>query len=364
MSSLRQRLIHDLQLRNRSTGTIRTYVSHVCGLTRYYGQSPEQLDQEQVRAYLIHLLRHCFATRLVELGTDLHTWGQNLMHHPHVHCVVPGGGISPDGTRWVASPPNFFLPVRVLSRVFRGKFLAELRRAWQAGELSFHGSLEHLRHQKQFQRLLNRAYQVEWVVYAKPPFGGPEQVLKYLARYTHRVAISNNRLVSLDDKGVTFQWKDYAQGGKGRTMTLLAVEFLRRFLLHVLPSGFQRLRRYGFLANGHAAAKLELCRRLLQQPTSLAETADLETAHEAVFEEETLRLCPICRAGRLLLVRAMLPRGGIQPLQSALLPLWPGRTLRLRFHSIHSLCPARHHHRRQGSFAHAGKTQRILCIFV
>lgn len=149
--------------------------------------------------------------------------------------------------------------------------------------------------------MLDRAYQVEWVVYAKPPFGGPEQVLKYLARYTHRVAISNNRLVSLDDDGVTFQWKDYAHGGKWRTMTtLLAVEFLRRFLLHVLPSGFQRLRRYGFLANGHGGAKLELCRRLSQQPPAVAKTADLATAREAASEEEAgLRLCPICRAARL-----------------------------------------------------------------
>lgn len=276
---------------------------------------PEEIAQIalQNKAVLYELLLRTSARTLQEIAADprhlgaqigflsvLHTWGQNLLHHPHVHCVVPGGGISPDGAQWVASPENFFLPVRVLSRVFRGKFLEGLRRAWQKGELSFHGSLERLREDREFQRLVDGAYQREWVVYAKPPFGGAEQVLKYLARYTHRVAISNNRLVSMDDERVTFHWKNYAQGGKRGTMTLRAVEFLRRFLLHVLPSGFQRLRRYGFLANGHGQTKLDLCRRLLLQPSPTAATAPVESVAEADPEgDAALPVCPVCRQGRL-----------------------------------------------------------------
>ena len=172
----------------------------------------------------------------------LHTWGQTLQHHPHVHCVVPGGGLSPDGTGWVASPKGFFLPVRVLGRVFRGKFLALLGTAFDRGRLAFHGRLRELVGADRFHQLLRAAAQTEWVVYAKPPFGGPEQVLKYLARYTHRVAISNRRLVALKDGRVRFRYKDYARGGRRRTMTLEASEFLRRFLQHVLPSGFVRIR--------------------------------------------------------------------------------------------------------------------------
>jgi hypothetical protein len=187
----------------------------------------------------------------------LHTWGQNLQHHPHVHCVVPGGGISPDGSRWVACRPGFFLPVRVLSRLFRGLFLALLRAAFDRGKLSFHGRIAGLADPGEFRRALAAVSGVEWVVYAKPPFGGPRQVLKYLARYTHRVAISNRRLVALDGDEVTFRWKDYARGGEQRVMKLQAVEFIRRFLLHVLPAGFVRIRHYGFLANRVCRAKLE-----------------------------------------------------------------------------------------------------------
>ena len=277
---------------------------------------PEEIAQIalQNKAVIYNLLFQTSAQALQEIAADprhlgaeigflsvLHTWGQNLLHHPHIHCVVPGGGISPDRTRWVASPANFFLPVRVLSRVFRGKFLAGLRRAWRDGKLSFHGSLEPLRDDREFQRLIDRAYRREWVVYAKPPFGGAEQVLKYLARYTHRVAISNSRLVSTDNDRVTFRWKDYARGGKCTIMTLLAVEFLRRFLLHVLPAGFQRLRRYGFLANGQSQTKLELCRRLLRQPSSTAD-APLKSVTETGSEGEAAApICPVCRQGRLRL---------------------------------------------------------------
>src|SRR6266849_9382632 len=178
-----------------------------------------------------------------ELGVVavLHTWGQNLHHHPHVHCVVPGGGPSPDGTRWIGCRPGFFLPVRVLSRLFRRLFLDELRAAFEDGDLGFFGELADLAEPVTFTRRLRELRRVEWVVYAKLPFGGPEQVLAYLGRYTHRVAIANRRLLSLADRKVRFTWKDYRQGGITKVMTLDADEFIRRFLLHALPDGFHRI---------------------------------------------------------------------------------------------------------------------------
>jgi hypothetical protein len=237
----------------------------------------------------------------------LHTWGQNLQHHPHVHCVVPGGGLSPDGSHWVPCRPGFFLPVRVLSRVFRGKFLALLQSAFDQGKLSFHGKLAALADPGAFQRRLAASAQTEWVVYAKPPFGGPEQVLKYLARYTHRVAISNHRLVALEDGKVLFHWKDYAHGGKPKTMTLQAIEFIRRFLLHVLPAGFVRIRHYGFLANRVCREKLDLCRALLDAVTPSGPVA-AEPASEpkgAVEGERVAPLCPACGEGRMVVVETV-----------------------------------------------------------
>ena len=186
----------------------------------------------------------------------LHTWGQNLTLHPHVHCVVTGGGLSPDGSRWVAGSDNFLLPVRILSRVFRGKFLGGLRAAFQNGRLRFHGRLKALARPERFHHLLDKTVRTEWVVYAKPPTKGPATVLKYLARYTHKTAISNRRLVDLTEGQVSFRWKDYAHGSKRGTMTLEAIEFVRRFLMHVLPSGFVRVRHYGLLANRHRQEKL------------------------------------------------------------------------------------------------------------
>jgi len=195
----------------------------------------------------------------------LHTWGQNLHLHPHLHCVVPGGGISPDGSRWVACrKKSFFLPVQVLGSRFRKLFLTYLKKAFQKGRLRFHGDMAGLSKPAAFEALCRRARRIKWVVFVKPPFGGPEQVLKYLARYTHRVAISNRRLLSLEDGRVTFEWKDYAHGNKNGTMTLDAVEFIRRFLLHILPGGFMRIRQFGFLANRARGKKLALCRTLLQ----------------------------------------------------------------------------------------------------
>jgi hypothetical protein len=235
----------------------------------------------------------------------LHTWGQNLQHHPHVHCVVPGGGLSPDGTRWIACRSGFFLPVRVLSRVFRGKFLALLGNAFDRGKLSFHGKLRVLADAGAFQRQLTASAQTEWVVYAKPPFGGPEQVLKYLARYTHRVALSNRRLVALEDGEVTFHWKDYADGGGQKTMSLKATEFIRRFLLHVLPSGFVRIRHYGFLANRVCREKLTLCRALLGVATALTDVAiapSAEAKAEVEVGQALTHVCPCCKEGRMVIV--------------------------------------------------------------
>ena len=232
----------------------------------------------------------------------LHTWGQNLLHHPHVHFVVPGGGISPDRSKWQKCPAGFFLPVRVLSRVFRGKFLALLRGAYEQGQLAFRGDLASWGTAPGFKRIVAEAYRMEWVVYAKPPFGGPEQVLKYLARYTHRVAISNDRLLKLEDGQVTFRWKNYAAQGKKQTMTLSALEFLRRFLLHVLPRGFMRIRHYGFLANRHRESRLALCRRLLEannQPG--AETDGLQDPRDALpAAVDIAARCPMCAIGSLI----------------------------------------------------------------
>jgi len=189
----------------------------------------------------------------------LHTWGQNLLFHPHLHFVVPGGGISLDGTRWVACRPGFFLPVRVLSRLFRRLFLAYLDKAFLAGKLTFFSSLQHLNEHSAFLRHLAPVRTAEWVVYSKPPFAGPQQVLDYVGRYTHRIAISNNRLLSIDNDKVRFRWKDYRNGNRLGTMTLSADEFMRRFLLHILPEGFQRIRYYGFLSNRHREQRLARC---------------------------------------------------------------------------------------------------------
>jgi hypothetical protein len=177
----------------------------------------------------------------------LHTWGQNLLHHPHIHFLVPGGGIAPNGQSWIACQPGFFLPVRVLSRMFRGLFLHYLEKAFAAGALNFFSQHCHLHEPAAFRRYLAPVWKAEWVIYAKRPFAGPAQVLDYVGRYTHRVAISNNRLVSMDNGKVRFRWKDYRNGNGQKTMTLEADEFIRRFLIHVLPDGFHRIRYFGFL---------------------------------------------------------------------------------------------------------------------
>jgi predicted Zn-ribbon and HTH transcriptional regulator len=240
----------------------------------------------------------------------LHTWGQNLQLHPHLHCVVPGGGLSPDGKRWVGCKPGFFLPVRVLSRLFRRLFLESLEKAFDAGKLQFFRALEPLRERPAFFQLLAETKTTEWVVYAKRPFAGPQQVLDYVGRYTHRVAISNNRLLDMENGQVRFQWKDYRHGDKVKTMTLSADEFIRRFLLHVLPEGFQRIRYYGFLGNRYRQEKLNRCRLLLGMP--VADQVPISSPEDDYldrYEDLTgcsLRQCPQCQQGRMVRV-AILP---------------------------------------------------------
>ncbi len=238
----------------------------------------------------------------------LHTWGQNLLHHPHVHYVIPGGGIGPDHDRWEPCLPGFFLPVRVLSAYFRRRFLEALEKLYRQGELLLTGTLAHLRDAQAFHRYLDPWRNADWVVYAKPPFGGPRQVLEYLGRYTHRVAISNHRLVSLQDGQVTFRWKDYRHEQRSRLMTLGTDEFIRRFLLHSLPDGFQRIRFSGFLANRHRRSKLALIHELLADPvTELLplpkDCADLL----ALLTGQPKDQCPFCRLGRMQRIEVLPP---------------------------------------------------------
>lgn len=241
------------------------------------------------------------------LGADigfmavLHTWGQNLLHHPHLHCIVPGGGISPDEKRWISCRPGFFLPVRVLSRLFRRLFIEGLQQAFQAGELKFFSSLKSLKDPKTFTDYLAAVCNIEWDVYAKPPFGGPEQVLAYLGRYTHRVAISNHRLINAEDQQITFRWKDYRDEGRQKIMTLKANEFIRRFLLHVLPPGMQRIRHFGFFGNRVKKRKLALCRTFLQSkpaPARLTQAVDYRDRFEELTGK-SLRDCPSCETGKM-----------------------------------------------------------------
>jgi Putative transposase/Transposase zinc-binding domain len=268
------------------------------------------------------LLMRAAAEALIEVAADpkhlgaevgvlavLHTWGQNLELHPHVHCVVPGGGLSPDGHRWVGSRPDFFLPVRVLGRVFRGKFLAGLRAAFAGGRLRLPGNPGPRAGPEEFERLVSESVRTDWVVYAKPPFGGPEVVLKYLARYTHRAAISNHRLLELKDGLVRFRWRDYAHGGRWRTMTLSAVEFVRRFVMHVLPKGLVRIRHHGLLSNRHRREKLARCRELLGAAAAGA-VEEVVPRPEGPDPVTPARACPVCGAGRLVVI-AELPAGDV-----------------------------------------------------
>jgi hypothetical protein len=258
------------------------------------------------------LLFRAVAQTLLEIATNrrllgarigflavLHTWSQNLLLHPHVHCLVPAGGLALDGSRWIPCRRKFFLPVPVLSRLFRGKLLAFLGTAWAQGKLQFSGQLAALADPARFHAWLHQLRQKDWVVYAKPPFGGPQHVLKYLARYTHRVAISNGRLLSLADDRVSFHWRDSKDGKRLKVMTLEAVEFIRRFLLHILPPGFVKIRHFGFLANRNRSRALALCRQHLRSAISHHPTAEVLTQQQRQALE---RRCPVCQRGTLRFV--------------------------------------------------------------
>jgi putative transposase/transposase-like zinc-binding protein len=238
----------------------------------------------------------------------LHSWGQNLHFHPHLHCVVPGGGLSADEQRWISGPRRFLLPVRVLSRLFRRLFLEALQKAYAAGKLQFFGQLQALCHPQTFLNYLAPLCHSEWVVYAKAPFGGPQHVIEYLGRYTHRVAISNRRLLAMENGEISFAWKDYRDGGKDKVMTVSAGEFIRRFLQHTLPPGFQRIRYYGFLANCHRARKLERCRQLLASACSaLLPSLPAGRAFLEALTGSDFRRCPQCGVGILACIPFLPP---------------------------------------------------------
>jgi hypothetical protein len=236
----------------------------------------------------------------------LHTWGQQLHHHPHLHCVLPAGGLAPDGTQWIPCRPHFFLPVRVLSRRFRRLYLAGLEHLYGQGQLTLTGRCRELAEPAPWYQFLADVRDKEWVVYAKEPLPEPQHVLKYLARYTHRVAISNHRLMALENGQVTFRYKDYQRGHRLRTLTLEAVEFLRRLMLHVPPHGFHRMRHFGFLANRVRQEKLAQCRTLLGPVTRLhAQEAAVDLKMSAVSGGEPGSVCPVCQHGRMQLVQTL-----------------------------------------------------------
>ena len=265
----------------------------------------------QNKRAIYDLLFQASAATLLEVAADpkhlgaeigflsvLHTWGQNLQAHPHVHCVIPAGGLSPDHSRWIHPKHHFFLPVRVLSRVFRGKFVAGLKRLFRQKKLGFHGNLRPLAEPKLFRSFLRLLFRNDWVVYAKRPFGGPEHVLQYLARYTHCVAISNHRLVSFAEGKVTFRWKDYTHGNKKRMMTISADEFLRRFLLHVLPRGFVRIRHFGFLSARRRREFIAVCHLLLAEAPRPCQTQTVTPPSLTTW------LCPCC-GGTMIIIEKL-----------------------------------------------------------
>jgi hypothetical protein len=278
---------------------------------------PQQLSQLmlQNKKVLYDLLFRASAETLLQVARDpkhlgaqigflsvLHTWGQNLLHHPHIHGVIPAGGLTADHSQWIRPRYQFFFPVRVLAKVFRGKFVTGLKRAFRQGRLTFAGTLKPLENDKAFRSFLRTLFRQNWVVYAKPPFGGPQHVIGYLARYTHRVAISNHRLLDFDQDWVTFRWKDYAHGNQKKKMTLSSQEFLRRFLLHVLPRGFVRIRFFGFLANRCRRTLLPQCRFLLSKIHVIVVT-NVSPVQPTGFR------CPRC-AGPMIILESFPPCDG------------------------------------------------------
>jgi len=246
----------------------------------------------------------------------LHTWGQNLMDHPHLHCLVPGGGLSLDGRRWISSRGGFFIPVKVLSGLFRGKFLFYLKEAYRGGKLKFIGEIRSLGDTRKFQMMMDELYQQEWVTYCQSPFRSPKQVLEYLGRYTHRVAIANHRLIKVEEGKVTFYWRDYKDGNKNKQMTLEAFEFIRRFLLHILPNNFVKIRHYGLLSNRNRQTKLRRCQKILGS-TSKGKQQSTESIgwEELLFELTGIdpRICPCCKKGRMVTREILPPQGPAPP---------------------------------------------------
>lgn len=277
---------------------------------------PNQLNALALRNQKVvyDILFKAGSEALLELGKDskhlgaeigfitiLHTWGQNLMDHPHLHCIVPGGGLALDGDRWISSPHQFFIPFKALSRLFRGKFLYYLKQAFQNGKLKFTGEIPYLNKQQTFGKLLNELYKVEWVTYCKPPFRDSEQLLEYLGRYTHRVAISNQRIIKFEDDKVTFRWRDYKDDNKIKLMTLNVLEFIRRFLLHILPQGFVKIRHYGILSNRSRCTKLKKCREFLGLIDKVKQKSKLSW-EDLLFKLTGInhRNCPICGQGKMI----------------------------------------------------------------
>jgi len=275
------------------------------------------------RKVLYNLLFRSVSETILELSNDpkhlgakigvigiLHTWGQNLMDHPHVHCIVTGGGLSPDEDRWVSCRKGFFIPVRVMSALFRGKFLDLLKSSFEAGDLVFSGGISHLKEPGNFEPFRRHLYHKKWVVYCKPPFDGAKGVLQYLGRYTHRIAISNHRILTIRDGNVSFLWRDYADDNRQKTMTLQAGEFIRRFLLHVLPSRYVRIRHFGLLANRNRKDNIALCREILGS----GKTVTKENDRQETWQEQLLRICgidvttcPVCQKGRMFRTALLLP---------------------------------------------------------
>ncbi len=258
---------------------------------------------------LYNLLFKASAETLSELAGDkkylgakightsvLHTWGQNLMHHPHVHCIVPGGALNSLG-KWVNSRKKFFVPVKVLSRKFRGKYLYYLKQLYYQNKLQFHGSQQHFSKHEDFEHFLSDLYEKEWIVYCKPPFKNASSVVEYLGRYTHRVAISNNRIVNIKDGNVTFKWRDYKDDSKGKLMTVSAEEFIRRFLIHILPPGFMKIKHYGLLSNRNKSIKLALCKQLTNTPILSRERASAIDLIRKITGRD-LSKCPFCGSSK------------------------------------------------------------------
>lgn len=285
---------------------------------------PQDLNSLALRNQkeIYNILFKAASEALLQLGKDpkrlgaeigfvsiLHTWGQNLMDHPHLHCIVPGGGLSFDGSRWIHTRKRCFVPVKVLSRLFRGKFLTYLKEAYHDHDLKFTG-------QQQFQGLLNELYEKEWVVYCKPPFGSPEQVVEYLGRYTHKVAISNNRIIKIENGRVTFRWRDYRGGNQNKFMTVEAFEFIRRFMLHILPDNFVKIRYYGLLSNRNRHTKLKRCQEVLNVVLNEKQSLTTPTSWEELILKLTgndPKTCPCCEKGRMITRQILHPKRYVPP---------------------------------------------------